>query len=89
MVALRRVAGWLEVAAVVEAIAQGWTWAQEGEALGISAQAAHKKPSRLQGAHVVAAICDLEHGTTARALAALAVARDRLRAAARAGVGIG
>ena len=46
------------------------------------------KPSRLQGAHVVAAICDLEHGTTARALAALTVDRDRLREAARAEVGI-
>ena len=43
VVALRRLAGRLEVAAVVEAIAQGWTWAQVGEALGISAQAAHKK----------------------------------------------
>lgn len=43
VVALRRLAGRLEVAAVVQAIAQGWTWAQVGEALGISAQAAHKK----------------------------------------------
>jgi hypothetical protein len=43
VVALRRLAGRLEVAAVVEAIAQSWTWAQVGEALGISAQAAHKK----------------------------------------------
>ncbi|WP_369138514.1 RNA polymerase subunit sigma-70 [Modestobacter versicolor] len=43
VVALRRLAGRLEVAAVVEAIGQGWTWAQVGEALGISAQAAHKK----------------------------------------------
>jgi hypothetical protein len=43
VVALRRLASRLEPAAVVEAIAQGWTWAQVGEALGISAQAAHKK----------------------------------------------
>ena len=43
VVALRRLASRLEVLAVVEAIAQGWTWAQVGEALGISAQAAHKK----------------------------------------------
>jgi hypothetical protein len=43
VVALRRLAGRLESAAVVEAITQGWTWAQVGEALGISAQAAHKK----------------------------------------------
>ena len=43
VVALRRLANRVEIAAVVEAIAQGWTWAQVGEALGISAQAAHKK----------------------------------------------
>ena len=43
VVALRRLAGQLEIRAVIEAIAQGWTWAQVGEALGISAQAAHKK----------------------------------------------
>jgi hypothetical protein len=36
----------------------------------------------------VAAICDLEHGTAARALAALGVDRDRLRDAARAEAGI-
>jgi ATP-dependent Clp protease ATP-binding subunit ClpA len=44
------------------------------------------RPSRLQGAHVVAATCDLQHGTAARALAALGVERDRLRDAARAEV---
>jgi hypothetical protein len=43
VVALRRLAGRLEADAVTEAIGQGWTWAQVGEALGISAQAAHKK----------------------------------------------
>ena len=43
VVALRRLAGRLESEAVLQAIAQGWTWAQVGEALGISAQAAHKK----------------------------------------------
>ncbi|MGX5654920.1 RNA polymerase subunit sigma-70 [Geodermatophilus nigrescens] len=43
VVALRRLAGRLESAAVAEAIGQGWTWAQVGEALGISGQAAHKK----------------------------------------------
>lgn len=42
------------------------------------------KPSRLQGAHVVAAICDLEQGTVVRALTALGVDRDRLREAAHA-----
>jgi hypothetical protein len=40
---LRRKANRLEVDTVVEAIGQGWTWAAVGEALGISAQAAHKK----------------------------------------------
>ena len=43
VVALRRLAGGLERAAVDEAISAGWTWAQVGQALGISAQAAHKK----------------------------------------------
>ena len=43
VVSLRRLAGRLELAAVTEAIAQGWTWAQVGEALDITAQAAHKK----------------------------------------------
>ncbi|MBP8837532.1 MAG: hypothetical protein KBG78_01780 [Dermatophilaceae bacterium] len=43
VVALRRKANRLEVDTVVEAIGQGWTWAAVGEALGISAQAAHKK----------------------------------------------
>lgn len=43
VVALRRRANQLEVEAVVEAIALGWTWAAVGQALGISAQAAHKK----------------------------------------------
>jgi len=43
VVALRRRANQLEIAAVIAAIAQGWTWAAVGEALGISAQAAHKK----------------------------------------------
>ena len=43
VVSLRRVAGSLEIATVAEVISQGWTWAQVGDALGISAQAAHKK----------------------------------------------
>ena len=107
VVALRRLANQLEVLAVVEAIGQGWTWAQVGDALGVSAQAAHRKlasevrarrgnwsggtvdgaPHRppgaqqafreavalskaagaeLRGAHVLAAVCDLEQGTAAR-----------------------
>lgn len=43
VVAVRRVANQLERRAVAEAIRQGWTWAQVGQALGISSQAAHKK----------------------------------------------
>ncbi|MEH1016431.1 helix-turn-helix domain-containing protein [Micromonospora sp. CPCC 206060] len=41
--ALRRLANQLERAAVTHALSDGWTWAQIGQALGISAQAAHKK----------------------------------------------
>jgi ATP-dependent Clp protease ATP-binding subunit ClpA len=40
------------------------------------------RPSRLLGAHVVAAICALEQGTAARALSQLGVDRHQLRAAA-------
>ncbi len=43
VVALRHLADELEAKAVIEAIAQGWTWAQVAEALGVSRQAAHKK----------------------------------------------
>ena len=43
VLALRQQANLLERRAVEEAIDQGWTWAQVGQALGISAQAAHKK----------------------------------------------
>ena len=45
VVALRRLAASLERAAVDEALAQGWTWAQIGGALDLSAQAAHKRLS--------------------------------------------
>ena len=44
--------------------------------------------SELQGAHVVAAVTDLERGTATRALAVLGVDREALRAAARAEVGL-
>ena len=47
------------------------------------------KPSRLTGAHVVVAASRLEQGTTARALAALGVDRDRLREAAETEAGLG
>jgi DNA-directed RNA polymerase specialized sigma24 family protein len=43
VVAMRRLAASLERAAVDEALAQGWTWAQIGAALDLSAQAAHKR----------------------------------------------
>jgi DNA-binding NarL/FixJ family response regulator len=43
VVAFRRTADRLEVAAVAAAIRQGWTWAQIAEALGVTRQAVHKK----------------------------------------------
>jgi hypothetical protein len=46
VVALRRLANQLERAAVDHALHDGWTWAQIGQALGVSAQAAHKKLAR-------------------------------------------
>lgn len=45
VVALRRMAEQLERKAVTEAIAQGWSWSQVAEALGVSKQAAHKRHS--------------------------------------------
>jgi len=41
------------------------------------------KPRRLRGAHVVLAVTEMEHGTVARALDRLGVAREDLAAAAR------
>lgn len=43
VVALRLAADKLERQAVAQAIAQGWSWAQIAEALGVSKQAAHKR----------------------------------------------
>lgn len=43
VVAVRRAADRLEFAAVAEAIAQGWTWAEVAEALGVTRQAVHKR----------------------------------------------
>jgi len=43
VVALRRVADDLEAAAVQTAHHLGWSWAEIGEALGVSKQAVHKK----------------------------------------------
>ncbi|OJF10888.1 hypothetical protein BG844_29840 [Couchioplanes caeruleus subsp. caeruleus] len=50
VVALRRLANQLERAAVAHALRDGWTWAQIGQALGVSAQAAHKKLAPKKGA---------------------------------------
>lgn len=46
VVALRRLADRLERAAVTRAINEGWTWAQVAQALGVTAQAAHKRLAR-------------------------------------------
>lgn len=43
VVALRRTADQLELKAVQAALAQGWSWAQVAEALGVTRQAAHKR----------------------------------------------
>ncbi len=46
VVALRRLAARLERETVNYALAAGWTWADIGQALGTSAQAAHKRLAR-------------------------------------------
>ena len=43
VVALRHLAEQLERKAVREAIAQGWSWSQVAQALGVTKQAAHKR----------------------------------------------
>jgi DNA-directed RNA polymerase specialized sigma24 family protein len=43
VVALRRLADRLERAAVTRALEHGWTWAEIAQALGVTAQAAHKR----------------------------------------------
>jgi len=45
VVSLRRLAATIERASVDRALEAGWTWADIGQALGISAQAAHKRLS--------------------------------------------
>lgn len=46
VVALRRLADRLEMAAAAAAAEQGWSWTDVAGALGISRQAAHKKFAR-------------------------------------------
>lgn len=46
VVALRRSADRLELAAVQCAIDKGWTWLQIAEALGVTKQAVHKRYAR-------------------------------------------
>lgn len=43
VLALRQMADQLELSAVNHALAQGWSWSQIAEALGVSKQAAHKR----------------------------------------------
>lgn len=45
VVALRRLADRLELAAVQAVLDNGWSWAQIAEALGVTPQAAHKRLS--------------------------------------------
>ncbi|WUI00536.1 hypothetical protein OHR68_01545 [Spirillospora sp. NBC_00431] len=46
VVALRRLADWLEDEAVEKAMRAGWTWSDVAEALGITRQAVHKKHAK-------------------------------------------
>ena len=50
VLALRLLADQLERKAVRKAVAQGWSWAQIAEALGVSRQAAHKKHAAMVAA---------------------------------------
>lgn len=49
VVELRSLAERLEAQAVQQALADGWTWEQIAQALGVSRQAAHKKHSDHHG----------------------------------------
>ena len=48
-----------------------------------AAQLAQAEKSQLVGAHIVAAVAEMEHGTAARALTGMGIDRARLAAAAR------
>lgn len=48
VVALRRMADRLELAATHEALHQGWSWADVATALGVTRQAAHKRLARVR-----------------------------------------
>jgi hypothetical protein len=52
VVAMRRLAAGLELAAVDRALSLGWTWQHIGDALGMSAQAAHKRLAPTRRARV-------------------------------------
>jgi hypothetical protein len=45
VVALRRLADWIERGAVRSALQQGWSWSRIAQALGVTKQAAHKRLS--------------------------------------------
>lgn len=49
VVALRRAADRLELAAVSHAIDDGWSWSQVARALGVTKQAVHKKHAKRIG----------------------------------------
>jgi hypothetical protein len=52
VVALRRSASRLEIAAVQAAIEQGWSWVEVAQALGVTRQAVHKRYAhRISKAH--------------------------------------
>lgn len=49
VIALRALADNLEKKATIEALEQGWSWADIAEVLGVSKQAAHKRLAPLCG----------------------------------------
>lgn len=51
VLALRRAAAQLERSTVEQALKSGWTWAQIGQALEMTAQAAHKRLAPARSPH--------------------------------------